>query len=143
MDLPYFQNSYSSTLKMDETFLTPRLRYNAKSNEIQGVCYQHGSSFNLQFNTFEDLETVAIGIRNDECHIPKECLVVGINRLDCTSKFNVLFAWPSCSKDDYEGTYKIVSESSRTYKSLTGKPLMTIFTDGDAARRIAMHKYCE
>ena len=44
LDLPYFHNSYASTLKMDETFLTPRLRYNGKS------------AFNLQFNNFSDLE---------------------------------------------------------------------------------------
>ena len=69
LNLPYFQNSYCSTLKLDETFLTPRLRYNGKSNSIQGVCYQHGSSFELQFNKFTDLERVADGIRNEESHI--------------------------------------------------------------------------
>ena len=142
LDVPYFLDSYTSSLKMDETFLTPRLRYNAQSNDIQGVCYQHAPS-SLQFNKFEDLESVAESIRNDDCHVPKESLVVGVNRLDCKSKFTVILAWPSCSKDDYDGTYKMVASSSRQYRTLTGRPLMNICTDGDSARRIVMHNYCD
>ena len=131
LDVPYFLNSYTSSLKIDETYLTPKLRYNAKSSDIQSVCYQHASSHCIQFNTFSDLELVSEAIRNDECHVPKECLVAGISRLDCKSKFNVFLAWPSCSKEDYDGTYKIVSTASQAYKSLNGISLMNICTDGD------------
>ena len=142
LEVPYFLTSYSSSLKMDETFLSPKLRYNAKSNCMQGICYQHAPS-NLQFDTYADLETISQKIRNEECHVPKECLVVGFNRIDSKSKFNVILAWPTCAKDDYDGTFKIISTSSREYKKQTGKPLMNICTDGDAARRIVVHKYCD
>ena len=74
---------------MDETFLSPRLRYDVRNNTFQGVCYQHAPS-DLHFDTFEDLESVVKLIKDDLLHVPKENLVVGVNRLDCKSKFHVL-----------------------------------------------------
>ncbi len=73
-----------------------------------GVCYQHAPS-DLQFNTYEDLESIVNQIKSDELHVVKECLVAGVNRLDCKSKVNVFLAWPTCSKDDYEGTLDLRS----------------------------------
>ena len=90
----------------------------------------------LRFDKFEELEALAESIRNDEVHVPKESLVLGVNRLDCKSKFNVIPAWPTCSKDYYQGTYEMVYSTSKEYKALAGKSLMNFCTDGDLARRV-------
>ena len=82
-------------------------------------------------------------IKDDLLHVPKEKLVVGVNRLDCKSKFHVFVSWPTCSKDDYEGTYNLVASLSKEYHQLTERYMMNICTDGDAARRIVMHNYCD
>ena len=57
LDVDFFKDSSSTSLKMDETFLSPRLRYDVRNNTFQGVCYQHAPS-DLHFDTFEDLESV-------------------------------------------------------------------------------------
>ena len=31
----------SYSIKSDETYINPRLRYNPKTNELVGVCYEH------------------------------------------------------------------------------------------------------
>ena len=141
-DAEYFHDSYTTSVKMDETYLIPRIRYNSKSNEFNGICYQHAPS-NLKFNTFEDLEALTESIKNDQIHVPKETLVIGLSRLDCKSKFNVILAWPTCAKDDYIGTAEMVTKCSQQYRALTGKSLMNICTDGDSARRIVMHNFCD
>ena len=141
MNVDSFASSYATSLKMDEIFFTARLRYEARCNTFQGLCYQHAPP-NLEFNTFADLESIVEQIKNDQIHVPKECLVVGANRLDVKSKFNVFIAWPTCSKDDYKGTYELVASTSKEYYRLTEKNLMNMCTDGDTSRRIVMHNYC-
>ena len=141
LDIETFSTSYSSSQKMDETFLTPRIRFDAKYNAFQGLCREHAPS-DLQFNTIEDLEKIADGIRNDEFHAPKECLTVGWNRLDCKSKLNVVITWPTCSKKDYGGTWDLISSSSREYHKLTGKNQMNICSDADPTRKLVLHNYC-
>ena len=79
LDVDFFKDSSSTSLKMDETFLSPRLRYDVRNNTFQGVCYQHAPS-DLHFDTFEDLESVVKLIKDDLLHVPKENLVVGVNR---------------------------------------------------------------
>ena len=56
---------------MDETFLTARLRYDVKNNAFQGVCYQHAPS-DLNFNTFQDLESLVELIKGDSLHVPRK-----------------------------------------------------------------------
>ena len=70
---------------MDETFLTPRVHYDSKYNAFQGLCHEHAPS-DLQFDTIEDFEKIADAIRNEEIHVPKECLAVGMYRMDCKLK---------------------------------------------------------
>ena len=57
LDVDFFKDSSSTSLKMDETFLTARLPYDVKNIAFQGVCYQHAPS-EVQFNTFQDLESL-------------------------------------------------------------------------------------
>ena len=55
-----------------------------------------------------------------------------------TSPSDIILAWPTHDKSDFEGTYDhlIVFDSlSDTYFEMTGKPLMNFSTDGDPTRR--------
>ena len=44
----------SYSIKSDETYINPRLRYNSRTNEIVGVCYEHHDNVNLKFNGVSD-----------------------------------------------------------------------------------------
>ena len=74
--------------------------------------------------------------------MPKECLTVGMYRMDCKSKLNVIIAWPTCSKKDYDGTWDLISSTSKEYHRLTGKNMMNICSDADPTRKLVLHNYC-
>ena len=41
LDLETYSSSYAASQKMDETFLTQRVRYDSKCNAFQGLCHEH------------------------------------------------------------------------------------------------------
>ena len=41
LNVDYFASSYATSLKMDESFFTAKLRYEARCSTFQGLCYQH------------------------------------------------------------------------------------------------------
>ena len=101
---------------------------------------QHGKGVNLTLNSFEECEVIKEQIDSDQLHVPKECLVVGITPLNAVSGIQPIIMWPTCQKDDYSGTLRIIQEVNETLKAKTGFPLINLCTDGDGTRRkVAPH----
>lgn len=92
------------SIKSDETYINPALRYCPKTNQIVGVCKEHHGNVNLDFNSMEDAYLLQKKLKDDEVHIPKECLVTGLSSLVKNIPFEVLVMWPTCSKNNFEGT---------------------------------------
>ena len=130
----------SMSLKLDETYTHPVLTYNPKDNQVYGICYQHGCKEKLELDEFADCEMIQNKIKNDELHIPKECLVAGLAPLNENSTMQPLLMWPTCSKNDEDGTIKLINDVNQQMKESTGFPLVNLSTDGDGTRRKAMHK---
>ena len=127
-------STYSYSLKADETYVNPHVRYDSKFDEVKGLCYQHGENYK-SFTSFEEAETVAEAIRNSEVHVPKECLVISGCAMNNTSSSDIILAWPTCDKKDFDGAFNHFKSLSSTYHDITKKPLMNFSTDGDGTRR--------
>jgi hypothetical protein len=59
-------------LMADEIKLEERLRWEARTNEILGVCREHSGPFSLEFCTMDQPNTLIQGIADDEVHMATE-----------------------------------------------------------------------
>ena len=114
------------SLKMNETYINPKLSYCSRDNKAYGTCYQHGKGINLNLNSFEDCEVIKEKIVSDQLHVPKECLVAGVMPLNATFEMQPILICPTCKKNDYTGTLKIINEINQTLKAKTGFPLINL-----------------
>ena len=132
--------THAASLKADETALTPRLRYDSKTDNVLGTCYQHSKDQVLQFNTYEEAQTIKDSITEGAIHIPKDLLVVGLNSMCDNAPLQIILAWPSCEKDDVTGTIELYGKISKSYNSATGKKVMNFGSDGDPTRRLSFNE---
>ena len=72
-------SKYGLSIKSDETFINPRLRYDSKTNKIVGICYKHHRNVNLTFNSMADADDLQKKLSVEEIHVPKECLFTGMS----------------------------------------------------------------
>ena len=132
--------THAASLKADETVLTPRLRYDSKTDKVVGTCYQHSRDQVLQFSTYEEAKSLKSSIMQGVVHIPKDLLVVGLNSMCDNAALQIVLAWPSCQKNDLTGTIEIYGGISKLYYSTTGKKIMNFCSDGDSVRRLAFNE---
>ena len=130
---------YSFSIKADETFINSRLRYDCRSNEMVGVCYEHHDQVSLQFDSMAEVMDLQYKLKNDEVHIPKECLVTGLSSLVKNIPFQVILMWPSCSKNDFERSCEMYVSISDSMVDILGAPAQNFNSDGDTTRRQALH----
>ena len=140
-----FVNSHALSLKIDETYGTPRIRFDDKTNSLQGICYLHGRENPdlLNFETYEEALQIQDALKSGTIHIPKakDNTVVGINKLNEVDGVKAVLCWPTCCKDDYKGTENIfVTISDEVYRR-TGKNVMNYCTDADGVRRLVLERY--
>ena len=64
------------SLKMDEIASEDRLRWNKNDNKIYGICYQHGYSFPMDFESMDNLYQLRELLESGSIHRTKENLVV-------------------------------------------------------------------
>ena len=55
--------------------------------------------------------------------------------MDKVSSSEIVLAWPTCKKNDFEKSYNIFEALSYEHSTLTGKPLLNFSTDTDSTRR--------
>uniref|UniRef100_A0A7M5X508 Uncharacterized protein n=1 Tax=Clytia hemisphaerica TaxID=252671 RepID=A0A7M5X508_9CNID len=132
-------SKFGLSIKSDETFINPRLRYDSKANKIVGTCYEHHGNVNLDFKTMEDAEILQEKLSAGEIHIPKECLVTGISSVVKNVPFQVILMWPTCTKDDFQGMCSMFNNISQSIKNKIDANPLNFNTDGDSTRRQAMH----
>ena len=86
------------SVKADETYINPDLIYNQRDNTAVGTCLEHAPNCNLKIESLQSIENIKQKIDAREIHIPKECLIMGVNSLNTNSKFEPLIIAPTCSK---------------------------------------------
>ena len=70
-------STYYYSLKADERYVNPHVRYDSKSDEVKGLCYQHGENYKSS-TSFQEAETDAGCAMNN------------------TSSSDIILAWPTC-----------------------------------------------
>ena len=126
---------FSHMLKITETYVDPRVRWNPQDNKLYGLCYEHGQSESLEFNTCSSIENLASMVREGKLHIPKECMVlaIGSNSIECSVQ--IVAALPTCTKNEIDFQCKLIETLSNDIVEMTGAPFLNWATDGDATRR--------
>ena len=138
-DLNPEKSTYAYSVKVDETFISPNLRYDGKTDEIKGLCYQHGIQFQ-KIKSYEEAETLSDAIKDLKIHVPKECMVISGCAMNKISSSDIIVAWPSCDKQDFNGQFDHFNKISNEYVKMTGKSLLNFSTDGDGTRRQVFNK---
>ena len=118
-------DSYAASLKVDETYITPRLKFDESADSLQGVCYKHGKEnpHLLKFDNFEEAVSIQKAVQEELIHVPKDSLVVGVNRLNTKHVVKVVICWPTCCKNDSQGTLDLFTAFSDFVFEKTGKNL--------------------
>ena len=70
------QDITAISLKIDETFIEPTIKWNPTDNLLYGFCRNHACSENLNFQNYSIAENLSKKVNNNEIHIPKECTVI-------------------------------------------------------------------
>ena len=131
-------SSYAYSIKADETYVTPRLRYDSKNNLVQGLCYEHGVPYK-NFHSYEEANLLSEAVKAERVHVPKEVTLVGGCSLNNILATDVICAWPTCDKNNYYQSLEHFQSLANEYYEMTGKPPMNFSTDGDSTRRQVFH----
>ena len=127
-------SSYAYSIKADETYVTPRLRYDSKYDLVQGLCHEHGIPYK-NFHSYEEANLLSEAVKAERVHVPKEVTLVGGCSLNNTLATDVICAWPTCDKNNYNQSFVMFQSLANEYYKITGKPPMNFSTDGDSTRR--------
>ena len=131
---------YGNMLKIDETFVDPRVRWNPQDNKLYGVCHQHGANECIEFVDCETVQNLADLVSSGSVHIPKESMVVAIGSNSTSCTVQIVAALPVCSKKEIEFQSKLIQTLSNDIVEKTGAPFLNWATDGDATRRQIFNK---
>ena len=126
---------YGYMLKIDETYVEPRVRWNPRDNCLYGLCYEHARDRDLTFSDYAHVEDLADLVQKGEVHVPKETMVIACGSNSPSGKVQVVAALPTCSKDELEYQANLIDTISSNFKTQHGAPLLNWLTDGDPTRR--------
>lgn len=130
------QPRYGFMLKIDETYVDPRVKWNPSDNCIYGVCYEHGRDTNMEFTSYEKISQIASDVRNNKMHVPKESMVIAIgSNSSVSSKAQLVCALPTCSKKEIDFQANLLNSLSSEFYIRYNTPILNWSTDGDPARR--------
>ena len=127
---------YGHMLKVDETYVEPKVRWNPHDNKLYGVCYEHCRDKDLTFSNVTEVEHLADLVKKGEVHVPKESMVIVCSSNSPAGKIRVAAALPTCSKNETDFQANLIDTISSNFKSKYGVPLLNWSTDGDPTRRL-------
>ncbi|XP_066914918.1 uncharacterized protein [Clytia hemisphaerica] len=127
---------YGYMLKIDETFLEPKVRWNPKDDSLYGICYEHGREVNMNFESYQHVQELSNQVKDGKLHVPKETMVIVCSNNTVKARVQVVAALPTCSKNEIEYQKHIVLTISKEFFKVHKVPLLNWATDGDATRRM-------
>ncbi|KIM71403.1 hypothetical protein PILCRDRAFT_82813, partial [Piloderma croceum F 1598] len=108
-------------LMADEIKIESRMRWNARTNMILGICREHSADYSLEFRMVAQPEAIVRGIKDQKLHFASEATVLAISHF-------------SDAPRAYSAHPFVVS---RSCKHDIGGHLYCITSDGDSRRRRA------
>ncbi|KAK0467600.1 hypothetical protein IW261DRAFT_1612940 [Armillaria novae-zelandiae] len=133
----------SVVMAMDEIKLQERLRWDERTNNILGVCREHGHKCSLQFRSLADADAILDAIQHQEVHFASLATVIGFFMLSESPQeycFTPFVVSGTCSKGTVEMQQALIERSIKAIDILQrplGRRLYSIASDGDSQRRNA------
>ena len=93
---------YGYMIKVDKTYLEAKVKWNTNDNILYGFCYEHGRGLDLQFNSYEHVESLAKMVQDGKLCIPKENMVIACSNNSVSAQAQVVAALPTCSTDEVD-----------------------------------------
>ncbi|PBK88629.1 hypothetical protein ARMGADRAFT_1065534 [Armillaria gallica] len=131
------------TMPMDEIKLQERLRWDQRTNNILGVCREHGHKCCLEFRSITQADALLEALQRKEVHFASQATVIGVCILSdnpreyCATPFVIS---GTCSKGTVEMQEALVRQSCSalaSFQSQRGRRLYCVASDGDSQRRNA------
>ena len=126
-------------LKIDETFIDRRIRWNPQDNQLYGFCYEHARTEDLSFTSYNQIENLKQKVDDGKIHMPKESMVIACSSNSKICKAQILAALPTCDKGEVEYQANLIQTLSSNFMEKYGTPFLNWSTDGDPARRQIFH----
>ena len=118
-------------LKIDETFVDPKIRWCPLDNQIYGFCYEHGHNVEMTFRSYDDVTNLANLVENSNLHVGKECMVIVTSNNSVIEDTQVVISWPTCSRSEVIIQRNFIKQFSKLFKEKNGAPLLCWATDGE------------
>ncbi|KAF8153671.1 hypothetical protein BJ912DRAFT_476922, partial [Pholiota molesta] len=138
------QPKFGMSIQFDELKVQERLRWDPRTNNILGVCREHGKVCALQFCSINQAESIALALREKRIHLATEVTVIGSSilcnepRKYVTKPFGMS---GSCKQESVADQEKLIRTSMTALKeqeSEINALLYCLCSDGDARRRRAL-----
>ncbi|KAF8150990.1 hypothetical protein B0H34DRAFT_825169 [Crassisporium funariophilum] len=136
------------TMQIDEIKIQERLRWDPRSNQILGVCREHGKAVGLEFRSIHQADALLASLQQEKVHLATEASVIGTsiltgNPADYSTRVFVISG--SCKLENYQEHKRLLSDSAKAVRH-TQEPcnrrLYCICTDGEARRRRSLIDLC-
>ncbi|KZP10387.1 hypothetical protein FIBSPDRAFT_700742, partial [Athelia psychrophila] len=133
-------------LMVDEIKIESRLRWDARTNKIVGVCREHSANLSMDFESIHEPDAIIESIlaEEDPCHFATEASVLAISHF--SNKPQAYSAHPfvisgSCKREDVLSQQRLLENARDVLadkQDIIGGRLYCITSDGDARRRRAL-----
>ena len=126
---------------MDEIIITPRIRWDSKTNDVTGFCFNHKIN-NYKLNSYLDISELKESMITEEIHHATEALVICITHFstDLVSKTVPILVIPICSHKLVDILEKVINHVDHVIEMNDNAFLINIATDGDKNRRNTLNK---
>ncbi|KAF8160309.1 hypothetical protein BJ912DRAFT_1151048 [Pholiota molesta] len=129
------------SMQLDEIKIQERLRWDPRTNQILGVCREHGCTTPLEFKSMLQADALLKALQDGNVHLASEATVAGLSILtgepaDYSTRAFLISG--SCKQEDYREHKRLILDSMDAVQSTqkgSNRRLYCICTDGEARRR--------
>ncbi|TFK47080.1 hypothetical protein OE88DRAFT_1636946 [Heliocybe sulcata] len=138
------------TMFTDELKLEERLRWDAATNNILGVCREHSKSVSLEFRSMLQADALHEALRNtslpehDHVHLAMEATVIAVRVLSdnaCQNAARPIIVSGTCKRENVQAQHSLLLNAINTFDAHECRQrcrLYSIATDGDSRRHRAV-----
>jgi hypothetical protein len=134
---------------MDEIAISPSPRYCAATNQLVGLCWQHGAHCDLAVDSEAGLQVLHTAVQEKTVHRAEEASVIALTGVGKDGySARPIAALPHCKYSDHMKQLKLLTDFLESYWDADGPheqygPLLCLSSDGASVRRRALHQLFE
>jgi hypothetical protein len=122
---------------MDETAIETRFRYDMKTNEIQGSCFNHKNFIDsYSFNSSHNIDEIQEALQENSIHKTNEALVIATSKINHKDIIAYpILVMPLCEKKNSYNLTNILKCIVAEFNNYSNSNIINFATDGDSTRR--------